>query len=88
MSRTRHSLPRHCHKRMKHLNQRKMEISVIDSIKDENVKIRHLCRILSYKCRIPNPWDDYMVSAWGEFHNKHFYDNETEQSHYRKIKND
>ncbi len=80
MSRTKHSLPRSCHRNMKHLNQRKLEMSSLDQINEEHLrmKVRHLCRILGYNGRIPDPSDDFKVSAWSEFHNKHFYDKENE----------
>jgi hypothetical protein len=78
MSRTKHSLPRSCHKNLSNINQRKRNMSTIDSINEEHLKlkIRHLCRILGNKRNVSNPYDDFKISAWGEFQNKHFYDNE------------
>lgn len=81
MSRTKHSLPGNCHKNLSNINQRKRNSSVIDSINEEHLKlkIRHLCRILGNKRNFPNPYDDFKISAWGEFQNKHFYDKENEE---------
>jgi hypothetical protein len=73
MSRTNRSIVSHSHRNMKVQNRRKTECSALDIINTEGVFCRHYNRLQNYLGVIPNPWDDYPVSAHSEFDNKNYW---------------
>lgn len=70
MSRTLHQRPMSIHKRQQVQNRRKAEQSALTELQAEQIRMRHVNRLHSFMTQIPNPWDDYNVSAWKEYHNK------------------
>lgn len=67
MSRTVHPNAQHAsvHRRFKNMNYRRAELNAVDAM--DEVGINPSNRLKSWMSRIPNVWDDYMVSAAREF---------------------
>lgn len=70
MSRTLHRRPYSPLRHQRVQNRRKAEQSALTELQAEQLRMRHINRLQSFMTQIPNPWDDYHVSAWNEFHNK------------------
>lgn len=75
MSRTTRVIVWRSHRNMRVQARRKSECAALGSIQDESVRCKHYNRLQNYMGVIPNPWDDYSVSAHSEFTNKNFWRN-------------
>ena len=65
MSRTLKRMPFHCLRGMRHIAYRKNEIAAIQEFFDNDIN-NFSNRLRGFKTRIPNPWDDYLVSSYRE----------------------
>lgn len=73
MSRTRHQLPTRCHTRPLVQNRRKAEQSALGDVVYYDIPCRHFNRLQAFMTVIPEPWNDKICAAWGEYHNKNHY---------------
>lgn len=72
MSRTLHQRPFSTLRHQRVQNRRKAEAAALDALLEEQLKMRHINRLQSFMSQIVNPWDDYYISSWREFHNKNW----------------